>query len=58
MNEIRGGRRVRKSFLKDSVDTSKEKKKERKCLPFLMLWLVRLELEPSLCWPTMYVYVY
>jgi hypothetical protein len=30
MNEIRGGRRVRKSFLKDGVDT--RTKKKRKCL--------------------------
>lgn len=32
--------------------------RKRKCLPFLMLWLVRLGLEPSLCSPAMYVYVY
>ena len=52
--EIREGRWVRKSFLKDGVD----KRKIEKEISFFMLLLVRLGLEPSLCSPKMYVYVY
>jgi hypothetical protein len=55
VNEIREGRSVRKSLMKDGVYTQKIMKNN--CL-FLVLWLVRLGLEPSLCSPTMYVLLF